>query len=329
MEPTPWFVGGGAQHSPEVARLLAYVASSGKEGVIGWSDLRVSPLATPGGGVRVNPGACVLLNRSTGGAHQAYAGRNAVLETVTIDPTDSLGGRSDLVIVRVEDPQYSPWSTPADPVAATYIRVHVIKGVPATTKTAAQLNLGYPAIALARIDLPSSTGTVTQAMIVNLREQMYQEVQPVETLTHFPTGNFDAGTHSTTNYGDANWRRFPTGAAWSIAVPEWAVRLDVFSVLAGIASYGVVGAFMAGGMRAVFGGTAGQYRLYSGVSTLDGPHKHRQDYNIPCSFAVPESWRGTTKTLEIHANRTSGAAYLVADYQSSVYVDLTWVGGTA
>ena len=77
LDSTPWFVGGGAQHSPEVARSLAYASTNGAEGTCGISDLRVQAQSVPNGSVQVIPGAALLLNRYTGGVGQTYALRNA------------------------------------------------------------------------------------------------------------------------------------------------------------------------------------------------------------------------------------------------------------
>ena len=72
----PWAIGGeGIEHSANVARLLAYAAAGGIEGIIGTLDLEVRPLAVPGGSVRVAPGACFILNRNPTGAYDMDAGR--------------------------------------------------------------------------------------------------------------------------------------------------------------------------------------------------------------------------------------------------------------
>ena len=89
---TPWFVGGGAHHSPEVARVLAYAASSGAEGIVTPEALRVRPLAVPGTSVRIAPGACLIVNRYPGGAWQTYVGRNPVEHTVPITAAGAGGG---------------------------------------------------------------------------------------------------------------------------------------------------------------------------------------------------------------------------------------------
>ena len=59
FDSVPWFVGGGALHSPEVARLLAHAATSGAAGVVTPADLAVSALPVPGASVRVAVGGAL------------------------------------------------------------------------------------------------------------------------------------------------------------------------------------------------------------------------------------------------------------------------------
>ena len=71
----PWWIGGPAQHSRELARMLVYVGSQGSQGIMGIGDLAVKAQTIPDDSVRVMPGACIILNRFTGGAYQSYAAR--------------------------------------------------------------------------------------------------------------------------------------------------------------------------------------------------------------------------------------------------------------
>ena len=167
----PWAIASnGAKHSGEVARTLAFAATQGSEGVISVGDMAVQQLAVAGASVQIIPGACAMLNRSPGGDHQTYVDRELATLQLAIASTSSGGGRSDLIVRRVEDPDFPSWAVPVDPLLGPYSRYAVISGVPNTTTTAKQLNLGYPAIALARIDIPLSTATITTAMIKDMRK---------------------------------------------------------------------------------------------------------------------------------------------------------------
>ncbi len=168
---TPWFTGGGAEHSPDIARILPYITLEGSEGVVRPTDCRCLSMPVATNRIRVMTGAYAILNRALGGDSQMYLGRVTSQDEVETTPTGSGGGRTDLVIIRVENPYPSgeSWPTPSDVKNGPYVFTRIIEGVPANTTSVKQLNLGYSAIAVARINFPPSTSTVSQAMITDLR----------------------------------------------------------------------------------------------------------------------------------------------------------------
>ncbi len=223
LDSVPWFVGGGAQHSPEVARLLAFAATNGAEGVVLPGNLKVVATGTPSAQVQVRPGAGVILNRAVGGDLQTYMARNPTATTVSVAATSSSGARSDLIVLQVEDPFMSgePWQDPADVTVGPYVFVRVIPNVPNTT-TRLQDVSGYEgrsAITLARIDIPVSTATITNAMITDLRSV----ANPRETTVVAANLGTVTGTMDSTAY-----QAFPPYQP-TLAVPDWATyaRIDV------------------------------------------------------------------------------------------------------
>lgn len=171
LDTVPWFVGHpGAQHSAESARMLAYMASGGREGIVSAADMRVSALPVPGSAVVVQPGAVAVLNRAAG--QQTYIARVVEAENVAIAATGSGGGRTDLICAIIRDPsQPGGGNPPADPVVGPYWAVEVVSGVPAGT-TRLQSVTGHAnttGYALARVTLPANTGTVTASHITDLR----------------------------------------------------------------------------------------------------------------------------------------------------------------
>lgn len=231
-----WFIGGGAEHTPESARRLVYASTNGAEGVGGVNDLRVLPLAVPGQGVRVTVGSALMRSRYVGGETQTYMGSVYQQETVSVTPTGSQSKRSDLVIMRVEDPfaAGSPYNPPADVDIADspYVYIRVISGVPANT-TRLQSVPGYAndtGVALARIDYPVNTGTVTAGMIVDLRSV----AQPRRSEVVFARPRVAADdttqrflTATTANGGEY----FPGGGGapneFEVDVPAWATRMVI------------------------------------------------------------------------------------------------------
>jgi hypothetical protein len=307
----PWMVGGGAEHSAEVARMLAYVAFRGNEGIVGAGDLKVNALAVPGGAVRIAPGACSILCRSTGQLHQAYAGRNQAEHQRTIPATTASGPRSDLIIAQVKDPFLSgePWPEPPDPKIGPYIDTVRVPNVPSTTRTLAQLGLGYSGIELARIDIPPSTGTIAQAMVVDLRkianprrERQLDLVYPASTIS----------ITSTSYQLLATSRQF--------AVPAWATYARV--------------AVTSSGMRLNAANTYGHIRCEIGNghavserTTYDENwtgNASRSTYLCGGELTVPASIRGTNQPIRLMGTREIGTGQLQVDGGTTIKVDVEW-----
>lgn len=305
----PWFVGGGAEHSPEVARLMAYVAFRGNEGVLGAADLKVSALAVPGGAVRVAPGACSILNRATGGAYQAYAGRLPSEESgVTISPTSAGAGRSDLIIARIEDPFMpgEPWADPVDPKIGAYVYTRVVPNVPTTTTSVAQINLGYSAIALARVDLPASTGTITDTMIVDLR-RIANPRRESDRFVFFPGS--DNNIPTTTN---VIW---PAVSTAQVRVPEWATNVRILATFQGIEHIPGTGATVAGTRTMFAGSPSGQNGILLETASTRGY------YSVAGDHPITPAQRGTVQTIATTAQRSGGTGTFQADYQSIITLE--------
>lgn len=185
---TPWFIE-GALHSAQVARNLTFTVLNGVQGYISPGDCLVQELETPGPEVRVAPGTVAVT--AQGLADEMYLGRLPVEETVPITATDAVGGRSDLIVARVVNPAYetvpSGWGT-IDPDAGPFMATYVIPGVPSTTTRVDEVDTNMSAVALARVDIPVSTATITQAMIVDLRTPAKAGVVTVPAGTPVPPG---------------------------------------------------------------------------------------------------------------------------------------------
>ena len=240
-DPTPWVVT-DADISPEMARLVAYTASGGAEGIIEPTDLRVRALSTPGNRVRVAPGGALLKNRYAGGGQQTYALRNATQHnSPIITATGSSGGRTDLVVARVLDPNYEG-SAPPDPNDFQYARTEIIEGVPSNTRSALDLNLNFPAIALARINIPSSTATITNSMITDLRHVANPRIE--SRLFAYNILGSDGSFHLTgmDNVDGHAWPNLGSHL-WRIDVPEWATHVQMLGTWSGVRTFPVSGRY--------------------------------------------------------------------------------------
>ncbi|MBC7630326.1 hypothetical protein [Aeromicrobium sp.] len=308
----PWFVGGGAQHTPEVARLLAFTALGGAEGIINATDLKVYARPTPGSTVRVMPGGCSILSRASGGAQQAYTARNPSEDIVSIAATTSGASRTDLIVARVEDPFMAgePWAAPATPTTGPYIFTRVISNVPAGTTSVAELNLGYTAIPLARINIPASTATITDSMITDLRTV----ARPRTSRTHSrqdcaPAPN-DLSSYS--------FVVFPITPAQYIAVPSWAtaavIRVDVTGLFTANTAVGGV-------IRANFGSVA-TAETYFNEQVPDGS---RKSYVASSTVPIPPNMRGNVNGINVQAKLIDGTGPMRADIGTQILYDVEFL----
>lgn len=307
----PWALDGALTNS-ELARLATYVAVGGAEGVVGVRDLKVEPLATPGGAVRVAAGGALVKNRSTGGAKQTYAVDNNGYDQVTIDSTGAGVGRSDLVVVRIKDPQYSPW--PAPPVGTEetyqYVETFVVSNVPGGTKSTSTLNggagLGYSAVALARIDLPANTAAVTSGMIVDLRN--VARPRSIEYIEHLSSTADDV-----LNPVAGVYESFPNGVFFDVDVPEWAVVAKVTAFVEGLRLV------KAGNGKMRVGFLAGGATSLTNINDSSPSYPDRRSYNIGGQIAVPADYRGTTRRIRMEGtiNDPGYSGFLTTDAASS------------
>jgi hypothetical protein len=318
FDPTPWFVGGGAQHSPEVARALAYAGTRGSEGIAGVADLKVTAQSVPNGTVAVAPGGALLLNRYPGGTGQSYSLRNATTTNVTVTPTGSSSGRTDLVIARVLDPQYEG-AAPADPTNFQYAYPTIIQGVPSGTLTAKELNLGYPAVALAKITLPASTGTVTSGMITDLR-RVAQPRRDRAMVTVFPTGDWSNSTAQQIPTGSYGSWPITSAQRPSVLVPDWATRVDIVAHLSGVVYVkSSDNSQTTAGIRTGFGSTL---PAQNGIIVQDGTDAGgRFHYTVIGTHIIDSTMRGTYQYINIQGNKSSGTGRWYGDYQTSVVID--------
>lgn len=333
----PWMIGGGqAQHSADVGRIIAHAAFGGIEGVVQPTDLAVLPLSTPGGGVRVLPGSCAVTSRGVGATGQMYVNRNTAQETVTINPTTSSGPRSDLLVAQVMDPFSTGegWSAPGTPTTGPYMAFRVIQGVSSSTTTVAGTGLVTSAIALARIDIPTSTATIQASHIKDLRQVAGSSNRLGELVTDLAekTWTGSATTTGTSNlvYTNTSFIDWPTHATWSVPVPDWASSVDFQMVInpAVMPTVGQTNGHFWGDMQVLLGSQT--VTLVNAIDhnfngdSVKGPE--RGFVLVAGSIPVTSSMRGTKQTLKTRGkSNDSGTAHrgtLFADRGCFVVVNL-------
>ncbi|CQR59170.1 hypothetical protein [Streptomyces leeuwenhoekii] len=203
----------GAEHSAQQFRMMIKDLARDNQGVTTGSDLKVTALATPGGAVQIGDGSAVIAGKVSPvqGYYNAY---NIGSDTVQIAATGSTS-RSDMLVLRVEDPEYEGDRDPAtDPIVFFEV-------IPNVSSTATTVPAGYSAIPLARIDIPSSTATITNAMIKDLRQIANPRRERILTPYYFPGPLQEISGTSTT------WKTHPNVTMATLAIPSWAATAKV------------------------------------------------------------------------------------------------------
>src|SRR5688572_22656089 len=177
----PWAVGGGADNAIEHARMIPWAIFQGSEGVLGNTDLEVKALTTPGTSVTVSPGGYVVVARGLGQTYESYMGKFGSAVTVPVAANNTGSTRSDLLMLRIEDPHVAgePWGMPGNVNTGPYREFYIQQAVASTTRSVRQLGNTWSAIPLARIDIPANTSTITNAMIVPLRTKCAPPSPPI------------------------------------------------------------------------------------------------------------------------------------------------------
>lgn len=333
----PWAIGGGSAMPAEILRLVSWAALGGQEGVFSSADCKVSALETPGTSIRVMPGACSVGNRALNASKELYIGRLFAEDVVPIEPTGAGSGRSDLIVVEVQNPYISgePWQIPEDPVNGPYIFTSVIPNVAATTKSVKDLNLGRSCITLARIDIPPSTGTIIPGYIKDLRtvvNPMTGAVQPPDDggdgddgdpVVVCPGGDDDdddddADDHlPSTQTTYLNW---PFTAKINLNVPEWANYADIDITIIAARAHFDGASWLGGFLRLVLGGIFQEEQAWA-CNSEGRQDIHWTKANVP----IPAAKRGTLVEFRLQhrmLSSISGAGRLISSRSTKIKFDV-------
>ncbi|TQF05569.1 hypothetical protein E6W39_29235 [Kitasatospora acidiphila] len=218
----PLMVTGGI-HPARAMRMMIRDLSRGSQGITEGGDLKVSALTTPGPGVRVGPGSAVIRGAAWG--QGSYTQANAGDTVVPIAPT-SARDRIDLIVLRIEDPEYEGNRDPAkDDIG--YIQV-----ISDVSRGALTVPPGMTAIPLAWVWQPPNCQTVTSNMINDLRQLANpRRDRRLQTITSFTPSELPAQS----GVWQSNW---PPNAAITIDVPPWATLAHFVTTLTGLRVWG-------------------------------------------------------------------------------------------
>ncbi|MFE5969819.1 hypothetical protein [Streptomyces sp. NPDC056463] len=267
----------GGTHPARAMRMMIRDLARGSQGVTEAGDLKVRQLSTPGSAVRVGDGSSIIRGASWG--QGAYTQYNVGDHIVPVAPTGA-SARSDLLVHRVEDPEYEGNRDPAvDDVGYFHV-------IPNVGSTATAVPVGMTAIPLARIDIPPNTATITDAMIRDLR-RIANPRRDRLLYTAFP------GSTQTLTYSDNKWRAWPSAARWTIPVPDWAVNVKAVTTFAGLR---MDTADVYAAMQQVFGATPGQDTY---IDDDQGKNTRRVTVVLADNLGVSAAMRGTNQVLHV------------------------------
>ena len=322
LEMDSWAVE-GAQSSSRIARLQLQSGTASRNGVVDSGHLRILPLTVPGTSVRATSGGATIL-----GAEAAFQGSyfafNVGDQEIPISPTGSGGGRSDLVVLRVEDPNISgtPWThdVTVDPVY--YFRV--IEGVDPTTT---DVPAGTTGVALGRIDIPANTATITAGMITDVRQmanpKRLRELR-VQRGQGLADGRYDEADFT------SDFERWPQHD-WTVTIPTWATQVQVIGNWYNTmypAPGGTGGDYDARGqVRIGLIGSGGNV-LYTSASAYNfnstsATNGYRCSIGLASQVNIPSAMRGMACDLRMYAKSDVGMGnHLVADGWANFSVDL-------
>lgn len=228
-----WAVDGSFGTSAERARELAWIATGGQTGVIGPGSLRVRAVSTPGSNVRIFPGGFAI--QATPGGSIGYTSApwqsymRALYQTtnVPIRATGSSGGRTDVVGIVIDDPNFEGNADSVNWGTHQFFRPHVVENAPAgASRPEYFASLQRPFLPLARVNIPASTATITNSMITDLRFlAVSRESQVAFVAAVGQTRNLQSGS---------GWQDLEQFAV--LQIPQWATHMKLDGEIIGVAN---------------------------------------------------------------------------------------------
>ncbi|MCK8431861.1 hypothetical protein G3I77_02130 [Streptomyces sp. D2-8] len=298
----------GGTHPARAFRMMVRDLASGNQGVTEGNDLKVREWSTPGAGVRVGDGSAVVRGAAWGqGSYTQYNVGDAI---VPIAPTGS-SARSDLICLRVEDPEYEG---NRDPAADEIGYFHVVSGVSVTAKAVPS---GMTAIPLARVDIPANTATITNAMVTDLR-LIANPRRERRLYTAYPS----ALNRLVAQNGQ--WYNWPAAARWKVPIPSWATSAKLLVTLAGLR---LSESDVYANMQTSLGTDTGQT---TSIDDDQGANIRRNTVVLADTITLAAALRGTTQDLFVRTQPSKSEwGNLGVDAATSLIADVEFTEGVA
>ncbi|MFB7327132.1 hypothetical protein [Streptomyces sp. NPDC056190] len=305
----PMMINGGT-HPARTMRMMIRDLSRGSQGVTEYNDLKVTQQTTPGAGVQVTDGSGIVRGASWG--QGSYTQYNVGSAQVPIAPTGAQG-RTDMIVLRVLDPEYEGGLNPAKDNVGYF---DVVSNVSAS---ATQPPAGMTAIPLARITQPANCATVTNAMITDLRT-IANPRKDREIYVASPSGDQNWNGNK-----DGTFVQWPPTAKWTIPVPVWAVKARIVFTVAAVQ---VITGSVWGRATFKLGTVQGQSINYDTGAFIGGDKSQRVNLISADTMTVPAAMRGTNQVLQAMVSLAAKeAGYLQADTATTAIADVEFQEG--
>ena len=213
----------GYEYPAEMFRAEHHDATSGGNGVGAPTALKVTAQAAPDGTEQILPGGAKGKAAYAGAAVRTSRARNFQPYTLDVPATGSAsGGRHDLVILRVCDPQYDVHPdhaggeiTAEEAAQLDFWWLEIHQGKSATT------SFDFPFVPLAHIRRGPNQTIVRPEDIIDLRK-----LANPQTLLHMRANNLVSSDTQSLHTGSKVW---PTDATHTVRVPEFATRVHALA----------------------------------------------------------------------------------------------------
>lgn len=199
----------------QIVRRGIWAGTNGNYGIVQPKDLRVYALPTPGSGVMIAKGGALILSTyPTASSEETYPFVNDVAYQLDIPATPSSGGRTDYIIAQINDWNFNGTQAPTNLATATGTKFARVTNLASVTD---------PFVVLAKITIPASTATITNAMITDLRNLAVQQSKTNSVMNPIVAGDQGLTLNSTATAGEV----FPNTSNTAIDIPTWATRAKI------------------------------------------------------------------------------------------------------
>jgi hypothetical protein len=243
----------------------------------------------------------------------AYMGFNPGADTsLTVAPTTGTA-RSDMVVIRVEDPTYtaSPWG---GLVTNQLVFPRLITNV---SSTATVPPAGQSCVPLCRIDMPATASVVLQSYVTDLRQMANVKrtrslVQASGAVAAVP---WTLGTSATA---------WPALATWPLAIPAWATGIKLRWRLSNAVYTGGGTNWARGNVYPVLGASVSAPNQ-TFTSTLVSVNTSSTMYEVfsiegSADATISTALRGTTQTLQFAQTTDGTQTGVVQVTEGSVFI---------